>query len=261
MRGYDFANILLSGPCNLRCPDCIGQQLPERFSLDNLQLFPLRGLARFVRVIGERGVTQVTLTGTNTDPQLYRHEERLLAYLRRVPGVKVSLHTNGVMALKRIRTFNLYDRATISLPSFSPRTCQLMTGRTQVLDLEQILSAARIPIKISTLITRHNIREIPEILARCRSLGVRRMVLRERYGRRRRADLSALLGPFAEQTPVAWFGGQPVFRCGEMEVTVWDFSRSTLRCLNLFSDGTIGPEYELALNGNVAAQEAFRVPQ
>jgi hypothetical protein len=29
---YDFANLLFSGPCNARCPFCIGQQVitPER---------------------------------------------------------------------------------------------------------------------------------------------------------------------------------------------------------------------------------------
>jgi cyclic pyranopterin phosphate synthase len=256
MNSYDFANILLSGPCNLRCPDCIGRQLPGALSIlpSNLGLFPLKGLSRFTRALRAHGVTQVTLTGTNTDPQLYSHEERLLAYLRRrVPGVRVSLHTNGVLALRRIRTFNRYDRATISLPSFSPRTCRLMTGRAHVLDLERIISAACIPIKISTLVTRHNLGEIPEILARCRALGLRRVVLRKLYGQRRPGSFD-LLDLFSGQAPVGRFGGQPIFRYGEMEVTIWDFSRASLRCLNLFSDGTIGTQYEL--ERNAALQDA-----
>jgi MoaA/NifB/PqqE/SkfB family radical SAM enzyme len=171
-----FANILLSGPCNLRCPDCIGRQLPARPS--NLSLFPLRGLARFCLLLAREGVTQVTLTGTNTDPQLHWHEADLIEYLRaHVPGARLNLHTNGVLALARMETFNRYDRACISLPSFEPETCRRMTGSARVLPLARILHAARIPVKISTLVSEHNVAEIPSIIDRCRSLGIRRMAL------------------------------------------------------------------------------------
>ena len=233
-----FANILFSGPCNLRCPDCIGRRLVPR--PDNLDRFPLAGLDRFCGLLRRLGVTQVTLTGTNTDPQLYRHEAALIAALRaRVPGARLNLHTNGVLALRRIETFNRYDRACISLPSFEPDTCRRMTGSARVLPLARILAAARIPVKISTLVTEHNVAEVPSIVARCRALGIRRMALRRRHGDPRRYPL------LAGHRPVRRFAGNPVFDVDGIEVTVWDFGATTLDCLNLLSDGTISGAYLL----------------
>jgi hypothetical protein len=75
---YDFANILFAGPCNARCPFCSGRQIDPRLSVNNLREFPPRQLDRFVELIDAPAIKQVVLTGTTTDPQLYRHEARLL---------------------------------------------------------------------------------------------------------------------------------------------------------------------------------------
>ncbi|MBD3309472.1 radical SAM protein [candidate division KSB3 bacterium] len=240
MTTYAFANILFSGRCNLRCPYCIGQSQPLQAMPDNLQSFPLKGLERFIEEVQRHGISQISLTGTNTDPQLYAHEVQLIDYLRQaVPGVKISLHTNGRRVLHNLEVFNRYDRATISLPSFIPETCRKMTGSARVLELGKIVEGASIPIKISTLITGHNICEIPAILARCREVGIHRMVLRKLYGDPREWNL------FPDHTPIRYFGGNPVYELDGMEVTIWDFSASQVRCLNLFSDGTISQEYQL----------------
>jgi len=97
-----------------------------------------------------------------------------------------------------------------------------------------------IPIKISTLVTLDNRREISEIISRCKELAVRRLVLRRLYGETQPEDF------FPGCAPVRLFAGNPVYDVDGLEVTVWDFARSTLRCLNLFSDGTISREYRLA---------------
>lgn len=241
MKRYAFANILLSGPCNLRCPDCIGHTLKQRAFPRNLEQFPLHGLETFTQELIRFGIHQVSLTGTNTEPQLYRHETALIRYLRRrVPGVRISLHTNGTMALKKMAVFNRYDRAAISFPSFDPDTCRAMTGSPAVRDLAKILDRAAIPVKISTLVTPHNRDEIPAMIARLRNLGVRRMVLRKRYGK------TAPLAFFPETAPKRWFGGNPVYDIDGMEVTLWNFERSRLDCLNLFSDGTVTHQYDIA---------------
>ncbi len=104
---------------------------------DNLHTFPLKGLDRFVEQLREHGITQISLTGTNTEPQLYAYESELRSILReRIPGVKISLHTNGLLVLRKIEVFNqYYDRAAISFPSFQPDTYHKLTGHPQVLDL------------------------------------------------------------------------------------------------------------------------------
>jgi molybdenum cofactor biosynthesis enzyme MoaA len=244
----DFANILLAGPCNQRCPYCIGRQIDPALNQDNLDLFPPRNLAAFVALLRARRVRQVVLTGTNTDPQLYRHEARLIGLLRDLlPGVQLSLHTNGQLAMRKMDILNCYDRATISFPSFDPDTFSRMTGSRQMPDLAAIVRDARIPVKVSCLVNADNAGQIEAFLARCRVIGVRRVVLRRPYGELEKGKAGDLLRSIAECACRGPYRGNPVYVYGgEVEVTWWDFVQSTSRSLNLFGDGTISADYLLA---------------
>jgi len=51
--------------------------------------------------------------------------------------------------------------------------------------------------------------------------------------------------PLAQLSPLRRFGGNPIYGYAGMEVTVWDFTRSRLDCVNLFSDGAISSDYLL----------------
>ena len=115
---YDFANVLFAGPCNRFCPWCIGKQLPDSANVDNLDLYPPRGLESFMACVNEHHIREIVFTGTISDPQLYRHELRLLTQLRERlhADARFSVHTNGVLALKKLEAFNAYDRACISFP-------------------------------------------------------------------------------------------------------------------------------------------------
>ena len=134
---YEFANLLFAGPCNRACPFCVGKQLPARANLPNLDVFPPRGLDAFVEAVNRHRIPDVVFTGTTSDPQLYAFEAELLGELRRRlhPGTRLSLHTNGARVQKRLSIFNRYDRACISLPTFSPRTYEKMMGRGLIPDL------------------------------------------------------------------------------------------------------------------------------
>ena len=237
---YDLANILFAGPCNQRCPYCIGQQLDPALNRDNLDEFPLRNLGAFVALLRRHRVPQIVLTGTTTDPQLYRYEARLLRWLRaRVPGAQISLHTNGQLALARIDVFNRYDRATVSFPSFDPHTFEKMTGTRRIPNLAAIVHQARIPVKVSCIINEHNAGQVAGFLARCHEIGVRRLVFRQLYGDTRRWEILSHL------TPVASYRHNPVYDYHGMEVTYWNFGHTTSTSLNLFSDGSISDEYLL----------------
>lgn len=236
-----FANIVLTGPCNLRCPWCIGRTSTRRSPRSTLDSFPLPGLETFARILLHRQIRQISLTGIDTEPLLYRHQGALLRWLRSsVPGAEVSLHTNGTLILRCLETFHRYDRATISIPSFDPATCRAMTGSARIVDLEAIARVARIPIKVSTLLTSDNQREIPAIVARCRALGVRRIVLRKLQGGGSPAP------PTRGWRQTGSFGGNPVFDAGGIEVTVWDFARTSLPCVNLLPDGRCTDDYQLS---------------
>jgi len=238
---YDFANILLSGPCNLHCPYCIGRQVDPRFNQDNLARFPLRNLGRFAALVRRHGVRQVVLTGTNTDPQLYRHEARLIAWLRaQLPGVQLSLHTNGLLALEKMPVFNLYDRVSLSFPSFDPDTYVKMTGSRRVPDVRRILRQAQVPVKISCVLHPYNVGELDGFLTQCRALGIRRVVLRQLYGDTHQWDI------LSGRAPVSTYRNNPVYDYDGMEVTYWRFEDTSSTSLNLFGDGSISSAYLLA---------------
>lgn len=241
---YDFANILFSGPCNLRCPYCIGKEIDQGLNIDNLGEFPLRNLETFIWLLREDRVNQIAITGTNTDPQLYRYEDRLIRYLRQeLPEAKLSLHTNGQLAVRKMSTFNLYDRVSLSLPSFNPDIYRAMTGVGRVPDLEQILRLASVPVKISCVINEFNVNDLPNFLYECRRLSIKRLALRQLYGDSRVWELPSGLVPVGE------FCGNPVYDYFGMEITYWNFELAESRSINLFSDGTVSHEYLLASVG------------
>ena len=243
---YDFANLLFAGPCNARCPTCIGRQVDARLSINNLSLFPPRNLEGFIAMIQEHAIRQVVFSGTTTDPQLYRHEQRLLAYLRQRLGAEVefSLHTNGRLALRKMAVFNQYDRASLSFPSFDPSTYRRMMGVLDPPELEKIIRQAQVPLKISCLVTEHNAGEMGFFLKRCRELGIRRIVLRKLYGDQR--SWSAWLDPqvFGLNLKGEYRGNLVYDYCGT-EVTLWDFDLTESRSINLFGSGEISTSYHL----------------
>lgn len=240
MTRYDFANILFSGPCNQRCPYCIGQQIDPALNRPNLDEYPLRGWDAFVALIREHKIGQITFSGTNTDPQLYRHELQLLSWLHEnLPRVHVSLHSNGQLALEKMDVLNRYDRATISIPSFDPQTFFEMTGTRRMPDLAEIVRRARIPLKVSCVLTRYNRNQVPDFLARCHALGIRRVALRECYG-----DPSPWTPPPGLRL-TGEYQNNPVYDYQGIQVTYWRFEQTTCTSLNLFADGSIGGEYLL----------------
>jgi pyruvate-formate lyase-activating enzyme len=281
MNVYDFANVLFGGPCNQRCAGCIGHLLDAGLTRDNLHEYPLRNQELFASLLRQYGVRQVVFTGTTTDPQLYDHEARLIDWMRRqAPGVQISLHTNGQLAMAKMEILNRYDRVTVSLPSFDRATFVRMTGAYHMPDLPGILRSARIPVKVSCLVSEENARQIAEFLVRCRGMGVRRVVIRRQYlepsqgkgqtepvvqagqqpapspqaGKQMRASSQpqGQIGANLQEElriagcqPVSVYRGNPVYECGGMEVTCWDFAHSMSTSLNLFSDGTISAEYLL----------------
>jgi molybdenum cofactor biosynthesis enzyme MoaA len=241
----DFANILFSGRCNARCLFCIGRQVDPRLNENNVRLFPPRNLGRLIEIIWQQEIRQVILTGTNTDPQLYRYEAELLRLLREQtpPGTQLILHTNGRLALHKIDVFNQYDRACLSLPSFNPATYQKMMGVSHPPDLKEILRRAVIPVKISCVVSEANAGEMEEFLARCLDLGVQRLVLRKLYGEKRAWE--ELLQGDLELTWMSEYRNNPVYDYQGMEVTLWDFEDTESTSINLFSNGLISRKYLL----------------
>jgi hypothetical protein len=150
------------------------------------------------------------------------------------------LHTNGQLAVAKMDAFDLYDRATISLPSFDPHIFFKMTGVRHMPDLGAILGQARIPVKISCVLTNDNRAQVEPFLDRCHEAGVKRLVFRQQYGE------ALPWTPPSRLTRVSTYRSNPVYDDRGMQVTYWRFSHTTSRSLNLFADGSISTEYLLS---------------
>ena len=253
MSTYDFANILFAGPCNQRCPYCIGRQLDPALNFSNLATFPLHNLDHFVALLRRHHIRQLTLTGTNTDPQLYSREADLINWLHEtIPGIQISLHTNGQLALLKMDVLNGYDRVTLSFPSFDPQTFFQMTGVCHMPDLDAILRRARVPLKLSCVLGQENVSQVQAYLDQCHRLGIKRLVFRQQFGS------SVTWQPPATLKLVGTYHDNPVYDDRGIQVTYWRFERTTTSSLNLFADGSISTDYLLTKHTAHRAKDLLR---
>ncbi len=240
MPRFDFANILFAGPCNRFCPFCIGKEVAPHANVYNLDVFPPRNWKALVKAVHEHNICELVFTGTTTDPQLYTYERELIELARsEMPGIRISIHTNGALALRKIGTFNAYDRACISFPSFEMSTYERMMGSRHVPDLAALVAASKIPVKVSCVVNEHNAHEIEDFIAKLRRLGIRRLVLRQLFQDTHDYEI------LRAYTPTGVFRSNPVYNIHGIEVTHWNFDTSTLSSINLFADGTLGTNYLL----------------
>jgi len=196
----------------------------------------------FIQRMKETQTTKIIFTGTRTDPQIYKYEKDLVNLLRTsLPGVHISLHTNGVNALQKLDTFNLYDSCTISFNSFNPATYSKLHGTKVIPDLQAIVSKAKMPVKLSCILTEDNKDEVEDYIKTARALGVRRIAFRHIYGK---TKFSVPL--FSKSAPVSHHCSNPVYDFDGVQATHWIFDSTSGKSLNLFSDGTISEEYLLS---------------
>ncbi|MEM7180140.1 MAG: radical SAM protein [Spirochaetota bacterium] len=222
----------------MHCLYCIGKLTAKHPS--NLHQFPIYGLDRFVEECKQRGIEEISFTGTDTDPLLYRHPEKLISWLReKIPGVRLSLHTNGLLILRKRRIVELFDRLSISLYSFESESYNKLTGVRRMPDFVAISQSIAIPTKVSVIYSQENHTEIASIMEMCRKAHIKRFVLRKVYG------FPGLENPFADLPVQYTFAGNPVYTIDGLEVTWWDFAKSELSCINLFADGSISEEYNI----------------
>lgn len=256
-----FANIHFSGPCNRACYFCIGQHMMALDALNNLNTFPLQGFDLFVHRCRENGVSEVNLTGSNTDPLLYRHIARLKdALLEHIPNLVFGVRTNGVRVLRDLSTWKLFDKGSISLPSFDPEVYRAMMGPGSVPDLERILHVSEgMPLKVNVVLGPQNVGsgDLWRTLDRLDALGVRRVNLREPYGQPHIGDpLRERLAPSGTRL------GMPVYRYGNLEVVWWDVHFVEVESVNLYANGEVSVLYPVTAGhcpqtGKVEGQEHF----
>jgi len=241
MNKYDYGNILFTGEqCNLGCYGCIGSYKQLQGLQKNLDSFPPKNIDELIEIVNQYNIPDLAFTGTNVDPQMYKHEKDLIEYCREnlTSDTKLSLHTNGILAVEKMDLFNSYDKASVSLHSYNPETYLKMTRTGKMPDIEKIVEQSKVPLKLSMLITKVNMYEIPDYIDKSAELGIKRIVVRKLKNREHEFPLEKIQ-PFADKEPVKHIFGWPVYDIQGIETTICDFTICTAKGIFLFSDGRL----------------------
>jgi len=160
-RALHDLRISVTDRCNFRCVYCMPKDVYGRDYpfLAQPDLLTFEEIERVARAFVALGVRKLRLTGG--EPLLRRHLERLVEMLARIPGVDLTLTTNGALLAKKARALRDAGlaRVTVSLDALDDATFRAMNdvdfpvGR--VLEgIDAAAAAGLAPVKINAVIKR-----------------------------------------------------------------------------------------------------------
>lgn len=255
-----FGNIHFSGPCNRSCYFCIGQHMMALDSFNNLNTWPLPGWDDFITKCKENNVREVNLTGSNTDPLLYKHLRVITEHLRKeLPGAILGLRTNGAQYETKKDFVNLFDKISLSIHSFDPAIYTQMMGSGSPPNLSEICNEYAGDIKLNIVMGPQNIEtdDIFRTMYEASRLKIKRINVREPYGQPHIGDPMEKRGYVPDDT----FLGMPVYVLDGTRVTYWDVHYVEVESVNLYANGRVSVTYPItkghAETGEVKGQENF----
>jgi GTP 3',8-cyclase len=153
--------ISVTDRCNFRCVYCMPRDVFGRdyAFLPRAALLTFEEIERLARVFASRGVEKIRLTGG--EPLLRRNLDTLVAMLARIPGLDLTLTTNGVLLPAKAQA--LADaglrRVTVSLDSLDDDVFRAMNDAdvpaARVLaGIDAAHSAGLAPVKVNTVVKR-----------------------------------------------------------------------------------------------------------
>ena len=164
----------LTGRCNLRCGHCY---LPQnRLKRGGSQL----GLAEIKKIINQLfRLSCLELTFTGGEVFMRPDILEILSFAKE-KGFLVTVITNAVLLdEKNIRRISMFGKGiflNVTLNTLSEKTSRVMTGvegaLAKTLNAITLLKTYAISFSVSTLVTRHNFRELDALIKFCAKLGV-----------------------------------------------------------------------------------------
>jgi GTP 3',8-cyclase len=153
--------ISVTDRCNFRCTYCMPKEIYGRdyLFLARKELLTFEEIERLARVFASLGVEKIRLTGG--EPLLRRELERLIEMLARIPGIDLTLTTNGSLLPQKARA--LADaglsRITVSLDSLDDRVFGAMNDvdfpvERVLAGVEAAAAAGLAPVKINMVVKR-----------------------------------------------------------------------------------------------------------
>ena len=153
--------ISVTDRCNFRCTYCMPKEVfgHDWEFLSRELLLSFEEIARLARVFAGLGVKKVRVTGG--EPLVRRELHRLVAMLAEIPGLDLTLTTNGSLLERKAAALAAagLDRVTVSLDSLDDATFMRMNDVefpvAKVLDAIDAAAAAGLgPIKVNVVVKR-----------------------------------------------------------------------------------------------------------
>ncbi len=153
--------ISVTDRCNFRCVYCMPKEVfgSDYQFLERKELLSFEEIARLARIFREHGIEKIRLTGG--EPLVRRNIEQLIAMLAAIPGLDLTLTTNGSLLQKKARALKDAGlrRVTVSLDSLDDAVFQRMNDVdfpvARVLEgIDAAAAAGLTPIKINMVVKR-----------------------------------------------------------------------------------------------------------
>lgn len=153
--------ISITDRCNFRCVYCMPKEIfgSDYQFLERSALLSFEEIARLARLFTQHGIEKIRLTGG--EPLVRRGVERLIALLAEIPGLDLTLTTNGSLLVKKAAALHAagLKRITVSLDSLDDAIFKQMNDVdfpvAKVLDgIDAAAAAGFAPIKINMVVKR-----------------------------------------------------------------------------------------------------------
>ena len=147
--------------CNFRCVYCMPKEVFSRDYqfLPRAELLTFEEIERLARILAGLGVEKIRITGG--EPLVRRDVETLVAMLARIPGLDLTLTTNGALLAQKAQALKDagLDRITVSLDSLDDTTFRAMNDvdfpvARVLAGIDAALAAGLDPVKVNVVVKR-----------------------------------------------------------------------------------------------------------
>lgn len=153
--------ISVTDRCNFRCVYCMPKDIfgPDHPFLSRAELLSFEEVYRLARILARYGIRKIRLTGG--EPLVRRDIEKLVAMLAQLPGVELTMTTNGSLLARKahaLREAGL-QRVTVSLDALDDAVFAAMNDVAfpvaRVLEgIKAAQQAGLTPVKINMVVKR-----------------------------------------------------------------------------------------------------------
>jgi len=153
--------ISVTDRCNFRCVYCMPKEIfgPDYQFLTRAEVLTFEEITRLARLFVRHGVQKIRLTGG--EPLVRRDLHKLVAMLAAIPGLDLTLTTNGALLARQAKALKEagLKRVTVSLDSLDDEVFKAMNDADFPVSavLEGMAAAADVglwPIKVNAVVKR-----------------------------------------------------------------------------------------------------------